>query len=103
MSMQLIEDVHYYMHRFETQRIRKPYYSRTALSMWYRFKQGVADWIHKHKTDICEYSLAKLEFRDSDVLRMAYVIKKLLRELALSRLVTQRLQNADCSERRTVF
>ena len=62
MSMQLIEDIHYYMHRFEQQRIRKPYYSRTALSMWYRFNQGVADWIHKHKTDICECSLARLEF-----------------------------------------
>jgi hypothetical protein len=33
MSTHLIEGGHYYMHRFEKQRIRKPYYSRTALSM----------------------------------------------------------------------
>jgi hypothetical protein len=79
MSMQLIEDVHHYMQRFEKQRIRKPYYSGTALSMWYQFNQSVADWIRNHKTYICEYSLAKLELRDSDVLRMAYVIQKLLR------------------------
>jgi hypothetical protein len=51
--------------------------------MWYQFNQCVADWICKHKTDICEYSLAKLEFRDSDVLRMAYVIQKLLRALTI--------------------
>ena len=52
-----------------------------ALSMWYDFKQGVAQWIEKHKSNICEYSLAKLELRHSDVLRMACVIQKLLRAL----------------------
>ena len=45
--------------------------------MWYQFKQGVVDWIENRKSEICEYSFAKLEFRHSDVLRMAYVIKTL--------------------------
>ena len=49
--------------------------------MWIEFKQGVGEWIEQHRSEISEYSLAKLEFRHSDVLRMAYVIKKLLRAL----------------------
>ena len=79
--MRVIHDVHGYMHRHEMPCLRKPYHSGKALSMWYQLKQGVADWIEIHKSDICEYSLAKLEFRQSDVLRMAYVIQKLLRVL----------------------
>ena len=89
-SMHLIHDVHDYMHRIEMPRIRKPYYSRQALSTWYQFKQGVADWIENHKSDICEYSLAKLELRHSDVLRMAYVIQKLLRALTAMSVATDR-------------
>ena len=58
--------------------------------MWYQFKQGVADWIHNHKSDICEYNRAKLEFRHPDVLRMAYVIQKLLRALAAISVATNK-------------
>ena len=47
-SMHLIHDAHDCMHRIEMPRIRKPYYSRQALSMWYQFKQGVVDWIENH-------------------------------------------------------
>ena len=89
-SMHLIHDVHDYMHRLDMPRIRKPYYSRPALSMWYQFKQGFADWVENHKSDICEYSLAKLEFRHSDVLRMAHVIQKLLRALTAMSVATDK-------------
>ena len=58
--------------------------------MWYQLKQFVAEWIENHKSDICEYSLARLEFRHSDVLRMAYVIQKLLRALSAMSVATDK-------------
>ena len=60
---------------------RRTFCSGRALSRLYQFKQGVADWIEIHKSEICEYSIAKLEFRHSNVLRMAYVSQKLSRAL----------------------
>ena len=70
-----------YMHRFEMPGRRRPYLTGRAQSMWIEFKKAVGEWIEQHRSEICEYSLAKLEFRHSDVLRMAYVIQKLLRAL----------------------
>ena len=80
-SFNLIHRVHGYMHRFEMPARRRPYLSGHAQSMWIEFKQAVGEWIEEHRSEICEYSLAKLELRHSDVLRMAYVIQKLLRAL----------------------
>ena len=60
---------------------RRPYLTGRAQSIWIEFKQAVGEWIEEHRSDICEYSLAKLEFCHSDVSRMAYVIQKLLRAL----------------------
>ena len=80
-SFSLIDKVHGYMRRFEMACRRRPYLSGHARSMWIELKQGVGEWIEQHRSEICEYSLAKLEFRHSDVLRMAYVIQKLLRAL----------------------
>ena len=80
-SFSLIHQVHGYMHRFEMTGRRRPYLSGHAQSMWIEFKQAVGEWIEQHRSEICEYSLAKLEFRHSDVLRMAYVIQTLLRAL----------------------
>ena len=70
-SLSAIHYVHGYVHRCELPCRRRPYLSGRARSMWFDFKQGVAQLIEKHKSEICECSLAKLELRHSDVLRMA--------------------------------
>ena len=80
-SVSLIDKVQGYMHRFEMPCRRRPYLSGHARSMWIEFKQGVGEWIEQHSSEIGEYSLARLELRHSDVLRMAYVTQKLLRAL----------------------
>ena len=62
---------------------KTPHYIGLAFSLWAQAKLAIAEWIKCHGGDVCIHSLANLEFRDKDILRVANIVtQELLRAMS---------------------